>query len=74
MVHLILFHLKSPKKIVFLTCTFSLWCWPELKASRRSVCSHFVSFVIPGDAVGTQTFQDLQSTHLGKQKQDAKVI
>lgn len=43
MVHFTLFHLKSPKKIIFLTYMFSLWCWPEFKASRRSACSHFVS-------------------------------
>lgn len=43
MVHFTLFHLKSPKKIIFLTYMFSLCCWPELKASKRSICSHFVS-------------------------------
>lgn len=56
MVHFTLFHLKSPKKIIFLTYMFSLWCWPEFKASRRSACSHSCHLEIPGDALGTQTF------------------
>lgn len=43
MVHFTLFHLRSPKKIIFLTYMFSLWCWPQFKASRRSACSCLVS-------------------------------
>lgn len=39
-VHFTLFHLRSLKKIIFLSYVFTLWCWPEFKASRKSACSH----------------------------------
>lgn len=44
---LTLFHLWSPKKIIFLTNMFYCWCWPGFKSSRRPVCS---CFVLSGDS------------------------
>lgn len=71
---LLFFIWSLPRRSYFwLTCFLSV-AGQSLKHPKGQYVPILCQLVIPGDAVGTQTLQDLQSTHLGKQKQAAKAV
>lgn len=71
MVHFILFHLKSPKKIIFLTCFLS-GAGQSLKHPEGQCVPISCHLVIPGDAVGTKTLSGSAEYLSGETKAGCK--
>lgn len=69
---LLFFIWSLPRRSYFWLRCFLSGAGQSLKHPEGQCVLILCQLVIPGDAVGTQTRQDLQSTHLGKTKSGSK--